>query len=294
MNDKNFKQFIQEAKKINLKGAEKAAIKQSVLNFIASNPIRPGVEPRLVNNESMVPILSKSLIWLQYRGSAISLRLIGTMVLVLSVLVSGGVAMGAEKALPGDILYPVKIGINEEVRGWLATSEESKTDWEIKKAERRLEEAETLAAEGSLDADKTAKIEASFEANAIKVRESVQKFNNKEDFNAAASVSLNFEKALNVHEKILSRLAEKRGEVETQIRPIRARVDAEVNNSSENRREMKVRIKAKEDASVEAGDKEDKHDKRSNIKEDSNNNTDSHSEDGSVNGATRLKINLGF
>ncbi|OGM99781.1 MAG: hypothetical protein A3B91_02210 [Candidatus Yanofskybacteria bacterium RIFCSPHIGHO2_02_FULL_41_29] len=263
-------QFIKSAKQFKLLNRERADIKDQVFNFIKNNPVRSEVKPHLNygSNVFFIPILSKYMTWLsrsidrgfailkvseQNRGSSIGLKPIGTkfsfssvmaVLLIISVLVGGGVAVGAERALPGDILYPIKVDVTEEVRGWMSVSEEAKADWELRRVQRRLEEAEEMASEGSLDADAGARIEANFDDHAQRVMARVEKFKNKENFNAAASVSLNFETALKAHEKILSRLAETRGDVEVQVKPIRARIKSEVRRSVEERRQLKLKIES--------------------------------------------------
>ena len=68
------------------------------------------------------------------------------------VLVGGtGISYAAENALPGDSLYSVKTYVNEPVRVALATNAEAKAEVQIELAERRIDEAATLAAEGRLD-----------------------------------------------------------------------------------------------------------------------------------------------
>jgi len=69
---------------------------------------------------------------------------------VLIFLVGGGTVAAAEGALPGDVLYPIKVSVNEEIRGTFALSSEAKADWNITRAERRLEEASLLLADGEL------------------------------------------------------------------------------------------------------------------------------------------------
>src|SRR3989344_5959660 len=70
--------------------------------------------------------------------------------IVLALLLGGGVTFGAERALPGDALYPVKIHINEQVRGFAIVTSEGRANWESNVASRRLEEAEKLAAQSKL------------------------------------------------------------------------------------------------------------------------------------------------
>lgn len=249
----NFDQFIKQVNQVKLSADEKTSIRKSVLNFIYQNPARYSVEQPHLNYKSMVPILLKSLIWLQNRGSTISFRLVGTILLIISVLVGGGVTIGAEKALPGDTLYPVKVGLNEEVRGWLSVSEESKANWEIKRAQRRLEEAETLAEDGSLDLEARGNIEANFEAHADRVKKRIEKFENKKDFHAAVDVSSKFETSLKAHQKILNRLtAESKEEVKKEVRPIHSKVKSGAKAWAKTRKNMES--KARGNINIESGD----------------------------------------
>ncbi len=63
---------------------------------------------------------------------------------------SAGAASLAEQALPGDLLYPIKVNVNEEIRAALAQSPEKKADVALARAERRIEELNTLATRGEL------------------------------------------------------------------------------------------------------------------------------------------------
>jgi hypothetical protein len=283
MEQDKLRKFIESVKNIKLSDDEKNTGKQTLLNFISNNPVRPGLEHRL-QEQSRAYAGGWSSIFLTKLNFASAMSIF----LILSVLVSGGLAVGAEKSLPGDILYPIKVGINEEVQGWLAVSEESKTDWEIKRAERRLEEAEELAENGTLDAEVSEKIEANFEANAERVRQRIEKFHDKENFKAAASVSLNFETALKAHEKILTRLSEKK-EVEARVRPIRMRVNAEVNKAAKNRQEMDVKLKIQEKASVENDDEV-----KGEIDVNNEENIELNSNEGSVESNTQVRVKLGL
>src|SRR3989344_5888723 len=52
-------------------------------------------------------------------------------ILSLAVIFGGiGISFAAEHALPGDILYLVKVRVNEEARGLLAISDEKKVKWQ--------------------------------------------------------------------------------------------------------------------------------------------------------------------
>ena len=221
---------MRRARNIGLSKEEKNAVKRSVLNFVSDNPPRLGVHPHFNYGSNI--FLTK----LSFVPSMIIL-------LVIMVSVGGGAAIGAEKAMPGDVLYPVKLNVNEEVRGWLKISDEAKADWEIKRTERRLEEVEELADEGALNEEAREKIEASFEAHAQRVQERVAKFRNKDNFNAAASVSLNFETALQAHEKILSKIADNKSDAGERVKPIRVKIQSRVRESAKERGQINVELR---------------------------------------------------
>ncbi len=88
---------------------------------------------------------------------------VGFAVFILAM--SGGVVLAAEHALPGDILYPVKLNVNEKVEGVFKTTPAAKAAWQEQQAVRRLKEAETLVDQGKLDDSKRAQIEKEFSKN---------------------------------------------------------------------------------------------------------------------------------
>lgn len=71
--------------------------------------------------------------------------------MLLLVAITTSTVAAAEGALPGDVLYPIKIHLTEEVRALTARSPQSKAAWNIERAERRMAELETLAATDRVD-----------------------------------------------------------------------------------------------------------------------------------------------
>jgi hypothetical protein len=69
----------------------------------------------------------------------------------LIIVGAGGVSLSAERALPGNALYPIKVSVNESVRDRLAQTPESQALWSAAKSERRINEAAALAVTDSLD-----------------------------------------------------------------------------------------------------------------------------------------------
>ncbi|TSC79536.1 MAG: hypothetical protein G01um101425_467 [Candidatus Peregrinibacteria bacterium Gr01-1014_25] len=72
-------------------------------------------------------------------------RLVATMACVILLMTTGvTVSFAAESALPGDVLYPVKIYVNESVQSLRQSTPTAKAAWAVERVERRLREAVAL------------------------------------------------------------------------------------------------------------------------------------------------------
>lgn len=170
MND-FFKQLKNDADSIRLTTDEKSAMREKLLSAMSTAPHTAVPSPyfSFVMPRALVPALA----------------------LVLVVLGSG-VSFAAEGALPGDALYGIKVSVNERLRGAFAFSEEAKVEYHSTLAERRLEEAATLAASGELSEVAKIELEANFESHAGEVRTLLSSFESKDPV-GAADMSARFE-----------------------------------------------------------------------------------------------------
>ncbi len=144
MND-NFEQIIKEARKVDLNKREKFLLRSEIVRFVT---------------------LERPLPQRSFLGFKVLFHKSAVLLLAVALVVVGGVAYGAEASLPGDLLYPVKINVNENARALITFSPEAKANWEVRRAERRLEEAERLAADNRLDEKTEAQLAANFEKHA--------------------------------------------------------------------------------------------------------------------------------
>lgn len=127
-------------------------------------------------------------------------------VLVVGIILSGaGVSYAAESAVPGDVLYPIKVSVNEEVRSAFAQGHEKKAEWEAVRAERRLEEAATLAVQGTLDDARREYLATRFERHADAVVSNAGALE-ESDAPAALDIVTGFEARLAAHEALLEEL----------------------------------------------------------------------------------------
>lgn len=226
----NIREFFKKLKKIRLEKDEKQRVRDNLVIFMEQNPVR--------NREVARPVFYGSNIINQLR--LFNLKPTMTIMLIIALLVGGGASASAEGALPGEILYPIKVAVNEQVVGWLSFSEEAKAKWEAKIAGRRLEEAEELSSKQRLDADAKTEIEARFKAHADRVAVGIDKLEAEENFEAASEVASNFEVSLRAHEKILKMFVEQGHN--GKVRDIALKVGIEAGETEDRRAEIELKL----------------------------------------------------
>jgi len=195
-------QFIsKEAENILLSVPEKSEMRGNLVAFMRTHP-PVSVQP------------SSRHIWSgssRFRFANFILRPMPIALVLLLLFGTGtGISFAAEQALPGDVLYPVKVGVTEEIRGAFTFSAHAGAQWEAKRVERRLEEAEELAKQGRLTEDIRAQIESNFDMHAERINERLSQIEARGEAAIAAEVTSDFEASLKAHEGILERFAEGR------------------------------------------------------------------------------------
>ena len=156
---------------------------------------------------------------------------------VLIVLFGGGgAASAAEGALPGDILYPVKIYVNEPLRKTLIAGDVPKAQFEAERTVRRLEEAESLAAQGRLNKASAETVREHFEKSAATFDSVVQKLEAKGSSKEAVNVRVDFEAQINAHSQILSTVGSAMDvSRDNDITPLRDAVEEKAQKAKESR-----------------------------------------------------------
>ena len=152
--------------------------------------------------------------------------------IIIALLIGGGASAAAESSLPGDALYPIKVEVNESVRGWLAFSNEAEANLQSKFAQRRLEEAEKLAANDGLNEEQQVRLEERFKIHADKVRARIQKLEEK-NTPKAMEIASHLEVSLEAHSKILENMAASfDGDTELKLKNLKVLVLAHKNKIS--------------------------------------------------------------
>jgi len=171
-----------------------------------------------------------------------------TILVIIALLVGGGTSVAAQSALPGDVLYPVKVNVNENVQGWFAVSSEAKATWNANRAENRLTEAEKLSAEGRLDATTGADLQARFDAAIQAFKDSEAKIEADQSANANAAADSdnesNFEADLQAHAQLLSAINTNSAEARAQLAGLLAKVNLGITAAAEARANAEAKITA--------------------------------------------------
>src|SRR3989344_3514979 len=149
-NNNKIKKFAEKANEIHLKPEERIFIKNNIESVIKSFPSRDMDDVDLYRTSIFSGFFGIKL-------NAASLAVL----LVIFILAGGGVAMAAEKSLPGDLLYPIKIHINEsakneeikplieKIRGQAKEASERRVESEKKISSRAKEVAASQLKEAS-------------------------------------------------------------------------------------------------------------------------------------------------
>jgi hypothetical protein len=142
------------AKTIRMRAAEKRALRERIVSYMEYHPMRvpladaaaaPQGAPASLASEPFVTMRLSS--W-QFR----------TFAGVFSLMFMIGVPAFAERSVPGDALYLMKVNVNEEVLGSLTWDSAGKVAWEAERVERRIAEARLLAQEGKLTEETEAQL----------------------------------------------------------------------------------------------------------------------------------------
>lgn len=118
---------------------------------------------------------------------------------IILLITGGGTTYAAEGSIPGDILYPIKIEVNEKLLSALTLKEEKKADWSVRQAERRLEEAAKLSDSGKLNAENNSFLADKLKEHLDKTNHLVKKLEDKGNIQSATKIQSHLRYLLLAH-----------------------------------------------------------------------------------------------
>ncbi len=182
-------QLESKARTVRLSASERAELRERVVSYVEYHPLplRLKEEGILTEGSVVTPVRLVHLnLW----------RLLQWSVAPLAVLVFS-VSYLAERAVPGDALYAIKVSVNEEVRGTLARTSYDKVVWETERLNRRIAEARLLASEGRLTETVEAEVAEAVKVHSDNARREIEVLK-QTDLEEAALASIALETTIDV------------------------------------------------------------------------------------------------
>ena len=186
-------QFKKESQSVMMSASEREALRARVVSYMEYHPLPAVVEKtRPTVARQTEPFIVWSLPSRFFRGASVFV--------VLFFVV--GTPLMAERAVPGDLLYPMKVRVNEEVMSSLSSSGYEKVAWETKRLERRIAEARLLAKAGKLTPQAEASVIAAVNEHQDKTAAEIATLR-EVDADAAALAQLTFVSVMSVQSEAL-------------------------------------------------------------------------------------------
>lgn len=223
----DFEQLIQSARQVKLSPQAKQQLHNDVALYVADHPVKPR-------------LFFWQLRWLEVK-EIITLKPLAAdfkyiaLVIILLMMSVGSVSWAAEQSVPGDILYPIKINVNEVALSALTFSSQGKAAVSAWQAARRLSEVEQLAVAGKLDDAKMARLEARFEEHVARFEHKKDQLDDTTPELLKASTNSRFEGMLKGHAEVLDNLEIRNRGNGSAISPILEKVKGHITQVEKNR-----------------------------------------------------------
>ncbi len=196
-------QFKRNAENIRLRSSERRDLRDRLVSYIEYHPLPE-------TSKAVLPKVKKS----RFNTLNINAWMLGRFVGVMTMLFLVVVPAAAERAVPGDVLYPVKVRFNEEIRSSLAFSPYQKIEWETARLERRIAEARLLADSGKLTNEVEVKVALAVKEHSDAAQREINSIR-ASDSDEAAIAEIAFASALEVQSEVLENQLEKNKKAST-------------------------------------------------------------------------------
>lgn len=200
-NDKQIKNLLERIPGIALTESERDEMKKDIRQYVEGHPIP-----------------EQKFSWATLFRTVVAPAL-------FCIAVIGGGVLAAEGAMPGDVLYPVKVSVNEQIRAAFVSTPEGEARLESEILQRRLAEVEQLAAENQLDARIRLDLERRVQSQINEAQEQIKKLERNEELN---DIKSELNATLRIHGRILKSLSDRSTTTQEQVREVLRSVEEEV------------------------------------------------------------------
>ncbi len=141
-------QLKNKSNSIRLRATERADLRDRIESYMEYHPLPAHMKEKVKRNTRQARKKKSAIASEPFKAIPINMTYVRGLVGAFALIVIVVVPVLAEYTVPGDILYPVKTNLNEELRSSLTFSPYAKVQWETKLLERRIAEARQLARDG--------------------------------------------------------------------------------------------------------------------------------------------------
>jgi hypothetical protein len=193
-------QLHKQSQTVKLKKSEQADLRARLVSYMEYHPLPAAMKVADISNTKKAPrstVLTE--VFAQYTIPFQALFKFGSVAAVFVLLV---VPFMAERTVPGDTLYAVKVQFNEEVRSTLTWGSYEKVEWETTRLNRRIAEARLLADEGLLTPEAEAGVAAAVREHSDNAKREIEVLR-ATDADEAAIATITFDSSLQVQAQVL-------------------------------------------------------------------------------------------
>lgn len=197
-------QFKKQSESIRLKASEKSALRERIVSYMEYHPLPQEMRQAELNIKTQKEFIVSE----PFRVVSLNKFYFRSFAGIFALFLFVGVPFIAEHTLPGDVLYPVKIQFNEELRSSLAISPYAKVAWETERLERRISEARLLASEGKLTSETETQVAEAVKTHSDAAQREIDTLR-QSDSDGAAIAEITLASALAVQSEVLAGHADK-------------------------------------------------------------------------------------
>lgn len=179
-------QLNTRAQSVKLRAEEKRELRERVVSYMEYHPL-PASMKETNNSVNKVPAQTAE----PFATFKIPFTAIFKYSAVTAALFLVVIPFVAERAVPGDALYAVKVQFNEELRSTLTFDTYQKVEWETERLNRRIAEARLLASEGRLTEEAEADVAEAVRVHSANAQREIAELRNEdEDAATIAAIAL--------------------------------------------------------------------------------------------------------
>jgi len=193
-------QLHKQSQTVKLKKSEQADLRERLVSYMEYHPLPASMKSAPVSNTKKAS--GAELFTDSFAHFAIPYQALFKFGSVAAVFVLLVVPFMAERTVPGDTLYAVKVQFNEEVRSSLTWGSYEKVEWETERLNRRIAEARLLADEGLLTDEVEASVAAAVKEHSDNAKREIEVLR-ETDADEAAIATIAFDSSVQVQAQAL-------------------------------------------------------------------------------------------